>query len=131
MNTHLLPDVRLAHLELAAALQQNSLAAAARHTRSAATQATPAGGFADRHMGSSRVFAGTHDQVSAVRRFARAELGDHPAIDEAVLVASELATNRCCPETELRRSSPWARPDGQCAPSPISSATASQPSAAT
>ncbi len=39
------------------------------------------------------IFAGTHDQVSAVRRFARAELGDHPALDEAVLVASELATN--------------------------------------
>ncbi len=93
MKTHLLPDVRLAHLEVAAGLQQSSLAAATRHPRSTAVRARPVSCFADRLTGSSRIFAGTHDQVSAVRRFARAELGDHPAVDEAVLVASELATN--------------------------------------
>lgn len=38
---------------------------------------------------------------------------------------------RCCPETKPRRSSPWARPDGRCAPSPSNSAAASPPSAAT
>lgn len=93
MRTDLLPELCLAHLELAAILQQGSLAAAIRHPRSAAAQATPADCFADQPMGSSKIFAGTGDQVSAVRRFARAELGDHPAVDEAVLVASELATN--------------------------------------
>jgi hypothetical protein len=93
MNTHLLPDVRLAHLELAAALQQSSLAAAARNPCSTAALTRQACCFADRPMGSSKIFAGTRDQVSAVRRFARSELGDHRAVDEAVLVASELATN--------------------------------------
>ncbi len=38
---------------------------------------------------------------------------------------------RCCPETEPRRSSPWARLDGRCLPSPPNSATASKPSATT
>jgi anti-sigma regulatory factor (Ser/Thr protein kinase) len=93
MKAHLLPDVGLAHLELAAALQQSSLAAATRHSSSAAARATSAGCFADGSLGSSRIFAGTRDQVCMVRRFARAELDNHPAVDEAVLVASELATN--------------------------------------
>jgi anti-sigma regulatory factor (Ser/Thr protein kinase) len=40
-----------------------------------------------------RVFPGTPDQVAAVRRFVRAQLGAHPALDDSVLVASELAAN--------------------------------------
>jgi|HubBroStandDraft_1064217.scaffolds.fasta_scaffold160217_2 serine/threonine-protein kinase RsbW len=41
----------------------------------------------------ARVFVGTADQVAAVRGFVRALLGGHPALDDAVLVASELAAN--------------------------------------
>jgi serine/threonine-protein kinase RsbW len=41
----------------------------------------------------SGTFRGTADQVGAVREFVRAEFPDHPALDDAVLVASELAAN--------------------------------------
>ena len=41
----------------------------------------------------SRTFTGTNDQVAAVRRFVRSQLADHPALDDAVLAASELAAN--------------------------------------
>lgn len=43
--------------------------------------------------GPSRIFRGTSDQVAAVRRFVRSEFGEHLALDDAVLVASELAAN--------------------------------------
>ena len=42
---------------------------------------------------SGRVFGGSADQVAAVRRFIRSEIADHPACDDAVRVASELAAN--------------------------------------
>src|SRR5580658_1081583 len=41
----------------------------------------------------SRVFRATADQVRAVRTFVKATLAGHPALDDAVLVASELAAN--------------------------------------
>lgn len=41
----------------------------------------------------SRIFPGSKDQVRAVQDFARNALSGHPARDDAVLVASELATN--------------------------------------
>jgi anti-sigma regulatory factor (Ser/Thr protein kinase) len=44
---------------------------------------------------SSRFFQATADQVRVVRAFARARLAGHPARDDAVLVASELAANSC------------------------------------
>ena len=40
-----------------------------------------------------RVFAGTADQVRAVRRFVGEHLTGHPAHDDAVVIASELASN--------------------------------------
>lgn len=43
--------------------------------------------------GPEQVFAGRSDQVRAVRAFVREALADHPAVGDAVLVASELATN--------------------------------------
>ena len=42
---------------------------------------------------SMRVFGGTPDQVRAVREFVREHLAGHPAASDAVVVASELATN--------------------------------------
>ena len=42
---------------------------------------------------SMRVFGGTPDQVRAVREFVREQLAGHPAASDAVVVASELATN--------------------------------------
>jgi anti-sigma regulatory factor (Ser/Thr protein kinase) len=44
-------------------------------------------------VSASQVFDGTRDQVRAVRQFIRAGLSGHPALTDAVLVASELATN--------------------------------------
>jgi anti-sigma regulatory factor (Ser/Thr protein kinase) len=41
----------------------------------------------------SQTFPGTNDQLAAVRRFVRSQLADHPALDDAVLTASELAAN--------------------------------------
>lgn len=40
-----------------------------------------------------RVFAGTAGQVRLVRQFVRSQLAGHPACDDAVTVASELAAN--------------------------------------
>jgi anti-sigma regulatory factor (Ser/Thr protein kinase) len=40
-----------------------------------------------------RVFGGTAGQVRLVRQFVRAQLAGHPACDDAVMVASELASN--------------------------------------
>ena len=40
-----------------------------------------------------RVFNGTADQVRPARQFVRAQLAGHPACDDAVAVASELASN--------------------------------------
>lgn len=42
---------------------------------------------------SVRVFGGTPDQVREVREFVREHLAGHPAASDAVVVASELATN--------------------------------------
>lgn len=39
------------------------------------------------------IFRGIAQQVTAVRRFVESEIRDHPALDNAVLVASELAAN--------------------------------------
>jgi serine/threonine-protein kinase RsbW len=41
----------------------------------------------------TRTFPGTSDQLAAVRRFVRSQFADHPALDDAVLAASELAAN--------------------------------------
>jgi anti-sigma regulatory factor (Ser/Thr protein kinase) len=40
-----------------------------------------------------RVFSGAPSQVRVVRQFVREHLAGHPAVSEAVMVASELATN--------------------------------------
>jgi anti-sigma regulatory factor (Ser/Thr protein kinase) len=40
-----------------------------------------------------RAFPGTPDQIARVREFVRLALGPVPVVDEAVLLASELATN--------------------------------------
>jgi serine/threonine-protein kinase RsbW len=40
-----------------------------------------------------RGFPGTADQIARVREFVRIALGPLPVVDEAVLLASELATN--------------------------------------
>lgn len=39
------------------------------------------------------IFRGIAQQVAAVRRFVESEIRDHPALDNAVLMASELAAN--------------------------------------
>jgi anti-sigma regulatory factor (Ser/Thr protein kinase) len=51
------------------------------------------GGRLDGASGAWQTFAGTVDQVAAVRRFVRSTCGDHSARDDAVLVASELSAN--------------------------------------
>jgi len=47
----------------------------------------------DRAAAASRTFPGHSDQVAAARRFVRETLGDRPCAADAVLLASELATN--------------------------------------
>jgi len=85
-------SINTGQLELAVALQQSFLTAAVRHASGADL---PAGDLLFRSGGSSRIFRGTPDQVAAVRRFVRTQAGGHPAAADAVLVASELATNAC------------------------------------
>jgi anti-sigma regulatory factor (Ser/Thr protein kinase) len=45
------------------------------------------------HAGTRRIFPGTPDQVAKVRRYIRSEFVGHPALDNAMLAASELAAN--------------------------------------
>lgn len=49
-----------------------------------------------------RVFDGTPDQVRAVRQFVREHLAGHPAASDAIVVASELATNSSLHSTSSR-----------------------------
>lgn len=42
---------------------------------------------------SSRIFSGSADQLASVRHHVRDAIGDHPCLDVAELVASELAAN--------------------------------------
>ena len=49
-----------------------------------------------------RVFSGTPDQVRVVRQFVREHLAGHPAVSDAVMVASELATNSIAHSTSSR-----------------------------
>src|SRR5260370_27229945 len=48
------------------------------------------------YTGTWRVFPGTPDQVAKVRRYIRSQLAGHPALDDAMLAASELASNALC-----------------------------------
>ncbi len=93
MTTLLLSDIGSRELELAVALQRSEHAAVLRGSPHGAGAGSgccapgmPAGS-------SSRIFRGTGEQVRAVRAFARSVLAGHPACDDAVLVASELASN--------------------------------------
>jgi anti-sigma regulatory factor (Ser/Thr protein kinase) len=45
------------------------------------------------HAGTWRIFPGTPDQAAKVRRYIRSEFIGHPALDNAILAASELASN--------------------------------------
>lgn len=45
------------------------------------------------HAGTWRIFPGTPDHVAKVRRYIRSEFIGHPALDDAMLAASELAAN--------------------------------------
>jgi serine/threonine-protein kinase RsbW len=80
-------------LEMAIALQQAALGAVMRldselHIAMMSGHALPSCSVSP-----SRLFPGTGDQVRAVRDYARAGFVGHGARDDAVLVASELATN--------------------------------------
>jgi anti-sigma regulatory factor (Ser/Thr protein kinase) len=73
---------------------------AARLLRSALTAATAPGTQARLalqgchwYAGTWRVFPGTPDQIPMVRRYIRSELAGLPALDDAMLAASELASN--------------------------------------
>lgn len=70
------PDNRPRQLEMAMTLRQGARSA----TASLAA-------------GPTRIFCGTAQQVSQVRQFVRSELAGHPALSDAVVVASELAAN--------------------------------------
>jgi anti-sigma regulatory factor (Ser/Thr protein kinase) len=74
---------------VAARLQGGVLAAAT----ATGTQARLAAQGCYWRTGTWRIFPGTADQVAAVRRYVRAEFIVHPALDDAILVASELASN--------------------------------------
>ncbi len=62
---------------------------AGRHDRAAWACGLPCGPAGS----TSRVFRGRAGQVRAVRAFTRSVLAGHPAVDDAVMVASELAAN--------------------------------------
>jgi len=74
---------------MAARLQRGALTAAT----SPGTQARLAAQGCHWHTGTWRIFPGTPDQVAHVRRYLRSQLAGHPALDDAMLTASELASN--------------------------------------
>src|SRR5258708_5401036 len=75
--------------EIAAQLQRGAMAAAT----APGVQARLAAEGCHWYTGTWRVFPGTPDQVAKVRRFLRSQLAGHPALDDAILAASELASN--------------------------------------
>lgn len=99
-GTHIQPSerrgpgqTRARQFEMAVALQQSSLAAATLLAAQSDARAPSADDFWYHPEGPSRIFRGTMDQVAAVRQFVRSQIGDHPALSDAVLAASELAAN--------------------------------------
>jgi len=75
--------------EMAAQLQRGALAAATTPIIRAMLRAD--GCYW--HAGTWRIFPGTPDQVPKVRRYVRSEFAGDPALDNAMLAASELASN--------------------------------------
>jgi serine/threonine-protein kinase RsbW len=77
------------HPDIAAQLQRSALAAAT----TPGTQARLAADGCHWYTGTWRVFPGAPDQVTKVRRYLQSQLAGHPALDDAILAASELASN--------------------------------------
>ncbi len=75
-----------ARSEMAGALARSLLAAVVRHH-------SDGNAYLSRSRGTWRAFRGLPSQVGAVRQFAGTVTGGHPAADDAILFASELATN--------------------------------------
>lgn len=79
--------------------EAGSVASAARAPKRSEGNVSPFGLLAGSHLlpdkwaYPGRAFPGTSDQVRAVRQFVQGRLAGHRALDEAVLVASELAAN--------------------------------------
>jgi anti-sigma regulatory factor (Ser/Thr protein kinase) len=83
-----------AQLAMAVDLQLGVLVAAELVPGGLCPEIVSRAGFAsDPACPASRTFPGTSDQLAAVRRFVRSEFAGHPALDDSVLVASELAAN--------------------------------------
>jgi anti-sigma regulatory factor (Ser/Thr protein kinase) len=75
--------------EIVAQFQRSALAAAT----APGIQAMLAADGCYWYTGTWRIFPGTPDQVAKVRRYVRSEFIGHPALDDAMLAASELAAN--------------------------------------
>ena len=75
--------------DMAAQLQRGALAAA---TAPGIQTRLPAEGCCW-HSGTWRIFPGTPDQIARVRGYVRSKMISHPALDDAMLAASELASN--------------------------------------
>ncbi len=80
-------------VEMTAAVQDSALAAAVRAARRFRAAMLPGRTLNSGHTDQSQLFGGTADQVRAVREFVRSRCAGHPAVTDAILVASELATN--------------------------------------
>ncbi len=76
-------------LETAAQLQRTAIAA----TATPGTQAALAAQRCQWQAGTWQIFPGTADQVATVRQYIRSQLTGHPALDDVILAASELAAN--------------------------------------
>lgn len=94
MNIQQSADLPLGHWEVATELQRCAFEAAARVPGGFCPEVNTVSDLTgDPTNPSSRIFPGKSDQLAAVRRFVRSEFARHPALDDAVIAASELAAN--------------------------------------
>jgi anti-sigma regulatory factor (Ser/Thr protein kinase) len=87
------PPLRSRQFDMAMALQQAALSVVTRLDADLGQAMMRANALPDFSVSPSRVFAGTPDQIRAVRDYVRIGFAGHPAAEDAVLAASELATN--------------------------------------
>lgn len=93
MRSRHLPDAAPRQFNMAMNLAQSALEVAARANGNSRSALLDGCSLPGDPASSLRAFQGTGDQIRAVREFVRAQLSRHPAREDAVLVASELATN--------------------------------------
>ncbi len=93
MRAEPISDAKTRQRKMVITVLKSAVEAATRLNHECGSACIPGCVLPDNTVNPSRMFRATADQVRAVRTFVKARLAGHPALEDAVLVASELAAN--------------------------------------